>query len=69
MSKNVNTPRELAKSTGVRRDAYSELPRREGRRRDRRAVEVKDIDGVIQQVRETNAYGTGEAIGVYARTE
>ena len=51
--------RELAKSNGLRWAVYAELLRLGCHRMARRAVDVKDIDGRVKQLRETNAKEKG----------
>ena len=63
-----NYSHELMKTNGVHWTVYAELLRRGGHRRNRKVVEVKDIEGRIKQLRENNAKEKGEHINSSART-
>ena len=54
-----NYSHQLMKSTGLRWAVYAEFLRRDGHRRAQRLVEVKDIEGRIRQLRETDATEIG----------
>ena len=63
-----NYSHQLTKSAALHWAVYAELLRRGGHRKARRAVEVKDIDGRVKQLRESNAVEMGEKINANGRT-